>query len=398
VRLTRFAVFSIALWVSALQAAEPPAIRVTAVRLDGQILAGSVATVSADMVRFASVEGRAGSLDVPTSELLSLEFPGAKATPPAAAVLDFANGDRLVAEVGVAEQDALAVRFGGAAMRVPLETLRGIAFRQLDPDDGSTALIWRDRGEDDLVLLTNGDRLAGEFLGLTESDLTLDTAGRESRVPRDRVAAVAFSPDLVSPATIEGARQIVRSPAGWLTVRGLARAVDGSWRAETAFGEPVAWPADVVSRVLLAGSRIEFLSERRPKEFAFVPYLDRSWPLRTDRAVTGEPLSAGGTLYAKGLGVHSRSRVTYDLGGRYESFRAVVGLAASAGEIGSAEFAVEVDGREAFRSGPVTATDAKQIVVDLRGVQTLVLTADFGQNGDVRDRADWCNAVLVRKK
>lgn len=386
------------LWASAAPAAEPPAIRATAVRLDGKTVAGAVTGVSDDTVGFAIVAGRAGSLDVATSELLSLDFPAAKREQPAGAVLEFANGDRLTADVVLAEEDSLAVRFGSSAMSVPLETLRGIAFRPLDPEGGSAALVWRERGEADLVLLTNGDRLAGEFLGLTESDLTLDAAGQETRVPRERVAAVAFSPDLVSPAAVEGTRQIVQAPAGWLTVRNLVRAADGSWRAEAAFGESVTWPAGAVGRVLFAGPRVEFLSERRPKDFAFVPYLDRSWPLRTDRAVTGEPLSASGTLYPKGLGMHSRSRVTYDLGGKYASFRAVAGLAASAGEIGSAEFAVEVDGREVFRSGPVTAADAKLVAVDLRGAQTLVLVVDFGRNGDVRDRADWCDAVLIRAR
>ncbi|MBA3313374.1 MAG: NPCBM/NEW2 domain-containing protein [Planctomycetaceae bacterium] len=35
--------------------------------------------------------------------------------------------------------------------------------------------------------------------------------------------------------------------------------------------------------------------------------------------------------------------------------------------------------------------------LDVRGVQSLVLTVDFGRNGDVLDRADWCDALLVRK-
>ena len=60
---------------------------------------------------------------------------------------------------------------------VPLETLRGIAFGRLDPEDGTAGMLLRDTGENDLALLTNGDRLAGQALGLSGAELTLDADG-----------------------------------------------------------------------------------------------------------------------------------------------------------------------------------------------------------------------------
>ncbi|HEX6985375.1 MAG TPA: NPCBM/NEW2 domain-containing protein, partial [Planctomycetaceae bacterium] len=349
-------------------------------------------------VRLGPTQDRREPLSIAAGDLLSLELPARPSVAPTATVLEFANGDRVAAEVGLSEEDAVAARIGDSMLRVPLETLRGIAFRPLDPDDGSAAIFFREAGADDLVLLTNGDRLVGQMLGLSEAELTLDAAGREVRIPRDRIAAVAFSPELTSPAGVDGPRQIVHTAAGRLTVRGLARADDGSWRAETAFGEPVAWPADAVRRVQFAGGRTVFLSDLEPSQVEIVPFLDRVWPVRIDRAVTGEPLTAGGVSYAKGLGVHSRCRITYDLGGEYEALHAVAGLAESAGEIGSVEFAIEIDGREVVRTGPVARSgDPVRIThLDLRGAEALVLTVDFGRNGDVRDRANWCDAVLVR--
>lgn len=371
--------------------------RVTATRLDGRTVTGPLVSFAGGQVRVGSTDEQEGPQEVSIDELLSLDLTERPRPVSAAAVLEFANGDRLAAEVGAVEEDSLAAKFGGEPVAVPVETLCGIAFKSLDPDDGSAALPLRDSGADDVVLLMNGDRMSGQFAALSATELKLDAAGRDARVPRDRIAAVAFSPELTAPATIDGPRQIVQSSDGWLTVRDLVRRDDGSWHATAAFGEPVTWPAGGVDRILFAGGRAEFLSEAEPAGSEFVPYLDGVWPVRPDRAVTGEPLSAGGVTYPKGVGVHSRSRLTYRLDGGYASFQAVVGLAASAGEMGSAEFAVEVDGREVFRSGPVTAADAKPVDIDLSGAEALVLTVDFGRNGDARDRANWCDAVLVRK-
>lgn len=371
-------------------------VQVTAVRLDGTTVTGSLEAFGEGRVRVAAA-GRGRPVELRMDDLLSLDLPERKASAASTAVLEFANGDRVAVEIGSVGNDILAAEFGGVPVNVPLETLRGIAFAPPAGDNGLWELLLREEGANDLVALTNGDRLAGQFVGLSATELRLDLGGREQRVAHDRIACLSFSPELTAAAAIDGPKQVVQSALGWLTVRDLRRGEDGSWEATTGFGEPVTWPAGTVGRVLFAGGRGEFLSEIEPNAVEFVPYLDRIWRWRRDRAVTGEPLSAGGTTFPRGLGMHSRSRVTYGLGGRYASFRAVIGLSPSAGETGSAEFAVEADGREVFRSGPVTAADAKQVGIDLTGAETLILTVDFGRNGDVRDRANWCDAVLVKK-
>jgi hypothetical protein len=139
------------------------------------------------------------------------------------------------------------------------------------------------------------------------------------------------------------------------------------------------------------------LSSLQPK-VEFTPYVDRRWPVRVNRTVTGEPLSIGDRSYAIGVGVHSRCRLKYDLRKQFDSFHAIAGLASSAGEPGSVEFAVELDGQEVIRTGPVErASEPLRIVnLDVRNVETMILTVDFGRNGDVLDRANWADAVLVR--
>jgi hypothetical protein len=398
-----FAAFVVVLLAHAVfaSAAETAAdTQTTAVRLDGTRVTGALLSFNSAKVSLENAADGDRPVDLPRAGLLSLEFPKAHAAQMPESVLEFANGDRLHADVLATDGDVLSARFGANALAVPLETLRGITFRPLDPDDGTAGLLFRDEGENDLVLLTNGDRLAGQFAGLSESDLSIETEGRSVLVPRDRIAAIAFSPELTIPSTIEGSYQLVHTAGGWLTARDVQRSETASWSGTTAFGERVNWPKDSVERVQFFDERIVPLSSLPPAEEVFTPYLGRAWPVRENRAVTGESLAAGGKPFATGLGVHSRSRLRYELGGEYESFHVVAGLAESAGEIGSVEFAIELDGREVLRRGHIRK-DAEPLRItnlDVSNVRSLVLTVDFGRNGDIRDRANWCDAILVRSK
>ncbi len=97
-----------------------------------------------------------------------------------------------------------------------------------------------------------------------------------------------------------------------------------------------------------------------------------------DKANGGEKdIYLGGVRYAKGLGVHANSEITYAIGGGYKRFRAKVG--ASDGEWGfSARFEVWGDGVKRFDSGAMygttgPTTQIADIDIDVTGVDTLVL-------------------------
>ncbi len=110
-------------------------------------------------------------------------------------------------------------------------------------------------------------------------------------------------------------------------------------------------------------------------------------------------LTLGGVRYAKGLGVHANSEITYAIGGGYKRFRAKVG--ASDGEWGfSARFEVWGDGVKRFDSGPMygttgPTTQIADIDIDVTGVNSLVIklvSLDAGISGD---HGVWAGARLL---
>ena len=99
--------------------------------------------------------------------------------------------------------------------------------------------------------------------------------------------------------------------------------------------------------------RAVYLSDIRPDEYRFLPYLETKWPYKTDRNVTGGQLRCGGRLYLKGLGVHSAARLSYRLDRPWSRFQAEVGIDDSTGGRGSVGFRVFVDGKQKYASPPI---------------------------------------------
>ncbi|MDQ1654463.1 MAG: alpha-glucosidase, partial [Cryptosporangiaceae bacterium] len=115
-----------------------------------------------------------------------------------------------------------------------------------------------------------------------------------------------------------------------------------------------------------------------------------------DQPGDGKALSIGGTAFAKGLGVHAPSTLTYYLGGNCSQFTASVGIDDEVLAPGTVDFQVLGDGKVLADSGTVTkGAAAKAITGALAGVQTLTLKVTDAGDGNAHDHADWGGARLT---
>ena len=144
--------------------------------------------------------------------------------------------------------------------------------------------------------------------------------------------------------------------------------------------------------------RAVYLSDIRPDEYRFLPYLETKWPYKIDRNVTGGQLRCGGRIYLKGIGVHSAAVLRYKLDRPWGRFQAELGIDDSTAGRGSVGFRVFVDGNKLkYTSPPIRGGMPPQAIsIDLSGATQLDLVVDFGEGGDVMDHADWLNARLVK--
>jgi hypothetical protein len=110
----------------------------------------------------------------------------------------------------------------------------------------------------------------------------------------------------------------------------------------------------------------------------------------------GGPLTLNGTIYEKGLGVHSDSKIEIQLDGLYQQFQATVGVDDEVGNNGSVRFLVHGDGRLIGGNGGEKYGNslAKDLDVDITGYNTLRLSVTPGRDKD-KDHANWANAKII---
>ncbi|MGI5441579.1 NPCBM/NEW2 domain-containing protein [Streptomyces shenzhenensis] len=109
----------------------------------------------------------------------------------------------------------------------------------------------------------------------------------------------------------------------------------------------------------------------------------------------GNPLTLGGVVYAKGLGVHAESSVDYYTGGACETVTADVGVDDEKGANGTVTFEVWADGTKAAATEVLTnAMPARPLTADVTGAQVVRLVVTDGGDGIDSDHADWADARI----
>ncbi len=105
-------------------------------------------------------------------------------------------------------------------------------------------------------------------------------------------------------------------------------------------------------------------------------------------------LSVNGQFFESGLYAYAPSVYQTNLNGRWSKFQFGYGL--QDGYTGSVFFIVRADGREIFRSPLVHDNELHQAELEIRGVQTLELQVEQGNDGNSLDKAVWVNLFLFR--
>jgi hypothetical protein len=294
-----------------------------------------------------------------------------------------------------------------------------------------------DKRSRDAVLLRNGEVLEGILTALDGKKVVLEIGKKEVTLPVVRMAALAFSTDLLArPPPGKTYAQLVLAGGARLPLAS-ARLEDGRGTlvGKLLRGGVIRVPVtDVIALEVRQGCAV-YLSDLMEENqsvfrlrgqaggalgvaaqgpinllpclyldtetfrFQHTPFLGRSWPCVRDGSVAGLDLRLGGNTYDKGLGMHSRSRLTFVLPKGYRWFETVVGLDDRTGQRGRARIAILLDGKPAkltqdreltARGGPI------RLRLDVSATVELTLVVEFGSLGDVQSHVNWADARLVK--
>lgn len=155
-------------------------------------------------------------------------------------------------------------------------------------------------------------------------------------------------------------------------------------------------PLKDIARIAVVTDKLTWLSELKPT-VEQVPAFDRVWPWTADRSPAGPGIKLAGQTYARGLEMVPRTRLTYDLAGKYDLFEALIGIDERGGPQAHAIFRVLVDGKVAFESEPMTLGKAPVAVrLELAKCKALAIEVDFGKNFDLGDLCAFADARIVQ--
>lgn len=319
-------------------------------------------------------------------------------------LIRLSNGDRIAARTTKIVDDAITVSWpllsAAKLPTIPLEKTAALIF-ELPATAETRCQLLTDLDTlpsgNDLVMLLNGDRTAGEFQKVEADFVELKSGTNPLKIDRTKVRSIRLNPELTTTTRPPVRRVLLKLADGSLLTATDVRLIDGILGFKSTVLGAVSIPLTAVSSCEFFSDTVVPLADRESSQYEFTPFLSGNWDSVRNSNVLHGPLMLRGTEYATGIGVHSRSVISYALRGNERSFQAVVGIDDLAKGAGSAQFSVELDGRNAWTSSEVTGKSAPVAVpeIDLRGAKQLTLIVDFGQFADVADYADWCDAVLI---
>jgi hypothetical protein len=357
---------------------------------------------------------------------VTFQTPGAPRVLPAASLVSWgrcvdaargplvvlADGSLLAAEVRNADREQVSAdsRLFGA-LRLPRSFVAGVLFhppadrdslidRVLSSATGATSGRDSAGGDADRALLVNGDEVAGTIERIAEGKIRLQSTVGPLELETRRVRAILCRAALAPRGEASRVPEALSATAGFrdgTRLHAVSLVVaENSLRVTLPGG--IVWSTSPKELAFLQprGGQAVYLSDVKPESYRHVPFLSLNWPYRADRNVAGGMLRGGGTLYLKGLGMHSASRLSYALTEPYRRFQAELAVDDRAGG-GSVGFRVFVDGQVRYTSPIVRGGQPPvPVSIDIAGAKRIDLVVDFADRADELDHADWLNARLVR--
>ncbi len=298
----------------------------------------------------------------------------------------------------------------GALVELPTRAIRWVRFTSPADRDARLTKQWTDITEtkptgDLLVTRKNGslDYLEGVLGDLDGETCKFELDKEVISVKRSKVEGMIYfhstAAEKAEPigqlAAIDGSRLAIRAAA----------LHDATVKVTTPGGVTVELPLGEVARFDFSSGKIAYLSDLEPETATYVPYfgfkeeppaLHEFFQYHRDIGFEQNPLRLGGQTYRKGLALQSRTALSYKLSGRFRAFKTVLGIDDSVRDAGSVQVEIKGDGKVLWQ-GEVRGTEpARELELNIAGVKRLDILADFGEDLDIGDRLDLCDARVTK--
>ncbi len=234
----------------------------------------------------------------------------------------------------------------------------------------------------------------------TGRSLTFNPGGGALTITMDRVRGIILSQQAAKPVK---PLCKLHDNFGNLLVVAKFSATDEGYRIETPGGLKLELSTPMVQRIDLSPGKIAWLSDMEPLEAKVTPILSGISHYRrgddNGKAVNleGGQMSLGRRVYQKGLAVHSRTELVYDVTG-FNHFKCVVGIDDLVTGPAHAIVVIEDDnGNKLLPPTPVSSRDKpRELDIKIKGVSKLRILVEYGEDLDLGDHVDFADARVTK--
>jgi len=392
------------LLIAAMLAAAPPEVEVQT--LDGRTLSGPIVELDSEKATVETAEGRVSLAIQKLMGLAPKQKPAAAEDAPGAQI-ELVDGSSLAArKYTVSKGRARIALSDQQTVELPTESVQ---TARLQPHADEVAAEWSRivgmETRSDLLVVRKDDNLdyhKGVVRDVTESVVQFELDGEVLPVKRSKVyglvyhrAATGKLPETICRITDAGGSQ-------W-SVRSLSLSGELKWT--TPSGVTVSRPLLLLSQLDFSRGKVVYLGDLKMESVKWTPYfgtakglpiIEQFYSPRKDTNLASKPLLLAGQRYEKGLALHSRTEVVYRLPGRFSRFKATAGIDDGVRPHGNVRLVIRGDEKVLLETALGGTDPPRQIDLDLSGVRRLGVLVDFGEELDVADHLNLCNARIIK--
>jgi len=328
--------------------------------------------------------------------------------------IELADASELTGTLSPGDEEGESLRLSTSFFSKPrdislegIRRIRRLGARPLSSDNSAKP------ADNDRLLLVKGGLVEGILLQITPEMVVFeDTKLGEVTFTWDQLIGIDLAALETPPSLPEGSIEVsILDPSGG-RLSGSLTSLDAR---QVSIENPVIGTIHAsvrqISGIEFRLGRVEYLSDRDPIEVTEgveEDLIDRetfqlfySW--QRDQSVERTPLKIGKRRFRKGLGVHSDSKLVYDVRPKDRAFQSWIGIDVTGHpptpnpKYGSVIFRVVVDGEEKARESINWEKPPRRIQIPVVGAKRLELIVEQGPGFHICDCADWGDARVIRE-
>ena len=372
------------------------------VSVSGESVQGTLSEIAAD----GTLKGKGIPDGWKIDSLLSLRttHPVKKIAKPAV-IVHLAAGGELYATRAIIQNEKLEATCSFGEIELPIESIRAVVYQPGNAGSKTRSSIASPSTENDQIIAAtdNGPQSASGILqSVVDGKVSMDFQGKTRSLSLNRVIAVVIADLGLKLGT--GTKARCQFVDGSMVTGVVSQLSDGKLQIKLAGAGSLTTDWQQVASLSIQSDRLIYLSDLDPTDSEHQPVVTSPREWRRDRSVLGNPLtfidpsSRKPIVYAKGIGMHSYSRLVFEIPEGFDRFVALVGIDAETEGKGDCVFTVRKDGIEIW-SKSIKATDGTvEVDLDVSDAKEISLVVETGKQLDMGDHANWANARLLKTK